>query len=255
MALDKLVDSAQLESDLTSVANAIRAKSGGSGQLAFPSGFVSEIGNIPSGGGPTPEVPTGYTQLEYIESDGQALIDTGNVWGSGKKIEITYCRDATVTEGNYWHPFGAPNCFLQNEGDTSHKAYERATVRINDAGSKTGISTPAAPFTLVVEETQLKWRGYNATWPEYKFLSAAGTAESSDKHLAIFARKKATSGWDYLAVGMMLFRWKMYSNGTLIQDLVPAKRDLDDVIGLYDVVGNTFLTNASGSGAFTGGAL
>lgn len=51
MAVDKLVDSTQLDSDLTSVANAIRAKSGSSGQLAFPSGFVSEIGNIPSGGG------------------------------------------------------------------------------------------------------------------------------------------------------------------------------------------------------------
>ncbi len=51
MALDKMVDSTQLDSDLTSVADAIRAKSGGSGQLAFPSGFVSEIGNIPSGGG------------------------------------------------------------------------------------------------------------------------------------------------------------------------------------------------------------
>lgn len=51
MAVDKLVDSTQLNSDLTSVANAIRAKSGGSGQLAFPAGFVSEIGNIPSGGG------------------------------------------------------------------------------------------------------------------------------------------------------------------------------------------------------------
>ena len=50
MAVDKLVDSTQLDSDLTSVANAIRTKSGGSGQLAFPSGFVSEIGNIPSGG-------------------------------------------------------------------------------------------------------------------------------------------------------------------------------------------------------------
>jgi len=50
MAVDKLVDSTQLDSDLTSVANAIRAKSGGSSQLAFPSGFVSEIGNIPSGG-------------------------------------------------------------------------------------------------------------------------------------------------------------------------------------------------------------
>lgn len=51
MAVDKLVDSAQLNSDLTSVANAIRAKSGGSSQLAFPAGFVSEIGNIQTGGG------------------------------------------------------------------------------------------------------------------------------------------------------------------------------------------------------------
>lgn len=51
MSVDKLVDSTQLDSDLTSVADAIRAKSGGSGQLAFPAGFVSEIGNISSGGG------------------------------------------------------------------------------------------------------------------------------------------------------------------------------------------------------------
>ena len=51
MSVDKLVDSTQLDSDLTSVANAIRAKSGGSSSLAFPAGFVSEIGNIPSGGG------------------------------------------------------------------------------------------------------------------------------------------------------------------------------------------------------------
>ena len=51
MSLDKLVDSTQLDADLTSVANAIRAKSGGSSQLAFPSGFVSEIQAIPSGGG------------------------------------------------------------------------------------------------------------------------------------------------------------------------------------------------------------
>lgn len=51
MALDKLVDSTQLDSDLGDIADAIRAKSGGSGQLAFPAGFVSEIGNIPSGGG------------------------------------------------------------------------------------------------------------------------------------------------------------------------------------------------------------
>lgn len=54
MAVDKLVDSAQLDADLTSVANAIRTKGGTSAQLAFPAGFVSAVEAIPTGGG-TPE--------------------------------------------------------------------------------------------------------------------------------------------------------------------------------------------------------
>lgn len=49
MSVDKLVDSTQLDSDLTSVANAIRTKGGTSAQLTFPSGFVSAVQNIPSG--------------------------------------------------------------------------------------------------------------------------------------------------------------------------------------------------------------
>lgn len=46
MAVDKLVDSTQLDSDLTSVANAIRTRGGTSSQLAFPNGFVSAVGAI-----------------------------------------------------------------------------------------------------------------------------------------------------------------------------------------------------------------
>lgn len=51
MAVDKLVDSAQLDADLTSVADAIRTKGGTSASLAFPADFVSAIAAIPSGGG------------------------------------------------------------------------------------------------------------------------------------------------------------------------------------------------------------
>ena len=50
MAVDKLVDSAQLNADLTSVADAIRIKGGTSAQLTFPTGFVSAIDAIPTGG-------------------------------------------------------------------------------------------------------------------------------------------------------------------------------------------------------------
>lgn len=56
MALDKLVDSAQLDADLEDVADAIRAKSGGSGQLAFPAGFISEIQSISTGSSITAEI-------------------------------------------------------------------------------------------------------------------------------------------------------------------------------------------------------
>lgn len=61
MAVDKLVDSTELDAALGSVADAIRAKSGGSSQLAFPSEFVSEIQAIPSGGGGTNYIDGTFT--------------------------------------------------------------------------------------------------------------------------------------------------------------------------------------------------
>lgn len=51
MALDKAIDSAQLDADLTAVADAIRAKGGTSDALAFPSGFVEAVEAIQAGGG------------------------------------------------------------------------------------------------------------------------------------------------------------------------------------------------------------
>lgn len=56
MALDKLVDSAQLDADLTTVANAIRTKGGTSAALSFPDGMADAIAAIQTGGGgSTPE--------------------------------------------------------------------------------------------------------------------------------------------------------------------------------------------------------
>ena len=51
MALDKVVDSAALDTQLTSIADAIRAKTGGSDSLVFPDGFLQAIAAIEAGGG------------------------------------------------------------------------------------------------------------------------------------------------------------------------------------------------------------
>lgn len=51
MAVDKLVDSTQLDADLAAVADAIRTKGGTSASLTFPNGFVDAIDAIETGGG------------------------------------------------------------------------------------------------------------------------------------------------------------------------------------------------------------
>lgn len=68
MSVDKLVDSSQLDADLTSVANAIRTKGGTSAQLAFPQGFVSAIEAI-SGGGGVPGIADAEAGIITVETD------------------------------------------------------------------------------------------------------------------------------------------------------------------------------------------
>lgn len=79
MAIDKLIDSAQLDADLTSVANAIRTKGGTSAQLAFPAGFVSAINAI-SGGGSEEHT---YTHTEDWDS---------STYGLASNFAATYCN-------------------------------------------------------------------------------------------------------------------------------------------------------------------
>ena len=51
---------------------------------------------------------------------------------------------------------------------------------------------------------------------------------------------------------MRLYSCKIYDNGTLVRNLIPAK-DSSGTIGLYDTVNSAFYGN-SGNGAFTAGA-
>ena len=65
MAYDKVVDSASLDSKLTQVADAIRTKGNTSADLQFPSGFISAIQAIQTGGGTTPGAPGDITFYDY----------------------------------------------------------------------------------------------------------------------------------------------------------------------------------------------
>lgn len=71
MAVDKLVDSTALDTSLTAIADAIRAKTGGSSQLVFPMGFVGGVNELlkPTGTKAITENGTGIDVASYSKVD------------------------------------------------------------------------------------------------------------------------------------------------------------------------------------------
>ena len=99
MNMDKLVDSTQLDSDLTSIANAIRTKGGTSAQLAFPAGFVSAVNNIPSGGGTS--VPS--KDVDFIDYDGTIVYSyTAQEFLALSAMPANPSHDGLVAQGWNW---------------------------------------------------------------------------------------------------------------------------------------------------------
>ena len=99
------------DTDLTSVANAIRTKGGTSASLEFPSGFVTAIGNISGGGGSTlitksitangtynasSDNADGYSSVTVSVSGGSSNLVTGTFTGqasekgTAKSITVQY---------------------------------------------------------------------------------------------------------------------------------------------------------------------
>lgn len=99
MAVNKLVDGTQLDSDLTSVANAIRLKGSTSASLSFPSGFVSAINALPSGGSSliTKSITANGTYSAQDDNvDGYSQV-TVNVSGGGASNIVAGTFKGTVS--------------------------------------------------------------------------------------------------------------------------------------------------------------
>ena len=85
MANYKVVDADQLDADLTSVADAIRAKTGTSGQMAFPSGFKTAVESIQTGGSGTQLAPN---ERIYQFAVVEITTDMSNILATSSAIGI-----------------------------------------------------------------------------------------------------------------------------------------------------------------------
>ena len=97
--------------DLTSVANAIRTKGGTSAQLAFPAGFVSAIGDIPTGGG----TPSNISVTWHNASSSAIGINNATYHSTYGILPVS--SSATSISGGA--SSSARNCIIQDGGKIS----------------------------------------------------------------------------------------------------------------------------------------
>lgn len=207
-----------------------------------------------------------YFKLDYIQSSGSNYINTGIAPGN-----TTY-RNLMRIEADMQYvttPSGSSSQYLFGAGYYNQTASNRRTIAVgyrqDSSTSKVAYLNGAQLTTIVVHDgstldANRHIYGIDQVNRNYIFddsLQSFTTTISSNltSTLKIFCGQNSSSSGQpisYYATAKC-YGFKVYVNGTLHMDLVPALRK-DGTVGMYDVVDESFYT-ASGTGDFTYGKI
>ena len=195
-------------------------------------------------------LPTGYTELDYIASTktGGQYIDLNillydvlnkqydiaikfNAIGNGKdnttQGTIFGCQDNT---GSPW-----PGTFIRVSSSNMVGRY------IGGSGKDNTLGKLGADIELT-EKTPPSKNVYN-------YNNSGKTHTWGTSLFCAFNDQAKTSQIRFIEA--KLYYFKLFVEGNLVRDLIPAK-DSNDVVGLYDLVNNVFYTSPNGA-AFVAG--
>lgn len=241
---------------LTDVATSIKAKTGDS--TAIPaSQFDTKILGIQTGKLTNEEytkannnlddilyqsenvLPNTYQEVEYIESTGTQCIDTNLPVTVDLRLEIDFKLNSTGASsyimGKYAANYGS--FYMYQQGNLFQTAYG-----CTYSNTTKTVDTDRHYWKFYIENGRTKVECDNEVVLSRAILS---NIEQIYIHIAGSAHSKSLSIRTYGA--------KMYKNNVLVRNFIPAKRNSDNVLGMYDTVNNVFYTN-EGTGDFVVGA-
>jgi hypothetical protein len=193
-------------------------------------------------------LPDEYEELEYIQSTGTQWIDTNHIWQSINrkvecKINITshtskshiFASTSNTNGTDYWdlNPYSSGNNNYMTYIDRTY--YGTISLQINKDYVLDYNLSGNTIFTT-----------YNGTSINQLSVPTIPNAVNS---VYIFHVNGASN---YNPLKGKLYYFKMFDNGVMVRNFIPAKRKSDNVIGMYDIITQTFFTNA-GTGTFTAG--
>ena len=196
------------------------------------------------------KLPSGYTQVDYIESSGTQYIDTG-VNADYKLSVLTEFAlmnlDSTsaLVMGVIGGPAGNRKRHHFNFTTTQGLRYyyvENATTLINTSN----INNNKHKYRIDIYNKEIQVDDGEITTISY---------DNFDTELNYWLFRRNSNVVSYMGyIPIKLYTFKMYYEDVLVRDFIPCYRNSDNEVGLYDLVNNVFYTN-QGTGVFTYGSV
>jgi len=175
MAVDKLVDSAQLDADLTSVANAIRTKGGTSAELSFPQGFVDAVVAISTGREPAP-----FNDVNFYDKDGTIVYSYSKAeFLTLDELPENPTHDGFISQGWNWTLQGA-KAYV-----TKYGILDIGQTYITDDGATriTVSFLTDGDLSMRIYWTQDKADGVKVSWGDGSTIETVSSAGTGVKYL------------------------------------------------------------------------
>lgn len=192
-------------------------------------------------------LPDGYTRLEYLESYSESGSGTGQYIDTGKTLNSTKNDVEMVFQGT-----SVLTSFFGARAATTSRAFTFASGqgvwRVGWGSSTPYTTTPSDrdKHLLSIEHTNGVFKIDGVT------IYTGGSASFTTPTTATLFAIHATSSTTLYYSSVRIFSYRLFENGVLVQNFIPARRNSDSVLGMYDTVSKTFFTNA-GTGTFTAG--
>ena len=187
-------------------------------------------------------LPSGYTQLEYIESSGTQYINTGFYPSNTSSCEVTLSCTSVSDSANGC--FGAAGSAYNVDAFEFYYNGTVCNIGFGDTPKRyTSTVIVGDILTVKIEQSQAQVIKNNSTF--YTVTPATETF-SCPATFILCALNRAGTVQYYSST--RIYRCKIWDNGTLVRDLIPCKNS-SSVAGMYDLANNTFYSNA-GTGSF-----
>ena len=189
--------------------------------------------------------PDEYQQVEYIGATGNQYIDTGVK--TSQNLEII-CSFSTTTVGTTF--FGGRTSYVANSLTFGFFGYKSSFVGFG--GATTEYQTTINLIDGNIHTVDLSNSLYQIDGSDQTINNRNTLSLYNNIYLGTWNNNGEA---DTRMFKGNIYAFKIYDNstGTMVRNLIPCYRKSDNVIGLYDMVSNTFFTNA-GTGEFSKGA-